>query len=190
MQETLLTTFQDKYQKNSCFTVCLQQKNDLYRFDKNPAFFAFCHKMSEEFVDQCCDKANDFIARGDFEKAKKFLQKAADRDPGNSKVIALLQILASHEQKRNSNEFAVYLNQTIQSQKFAKDIQLQKLNKSHAVITHLFAIDNSLSLQEQKEIADQINKKNNYYDILGVEKTASQADIKKAYRKVYLCNQI
>lgn len=34
-------------------------------------------------------------------------------------------------------------------------------------------------------MAESINKKNNYYEILGIEKNASQSDIKKAYRKVF-----
>ena len=55
--------------------------------------------MSEEFIDQCCDKAQACISSGNYENAKKFLKKAADRAPGNSRVIALLQILATQEQK-------------------------------------------------------------------------------------------
>ena len=57
--------------------------------------------MSEDFVQQCCDKATEFIAKGDYEKAKKYLKKASDRDPGNSKVIALISMIATHDQKKS-----------------------------------------------------------------------------------------
>ena len=57
--------------------------------------------MSEDFVLQCCDKATEFVAKGDYERAKKYLKKASDRDPGNSKVIALLSMIASHDQKKS-----------------------------------------------------------------------------------------
>lgn len=65
-------------------------------------------KMSEEFIQQCCDKATACISNGDYEKAKKFLKKAADRDPGNSNVIALLQIVASHEQRNASKNCVAF----------------------------------------------------------------------------------
>ena len=39
---------------------------------------------------------------------------------------------------------------------------------------------------EQKKICDEIIKKSNYYDILGIQKSASDDEIKKAYRKLAL----
>ena len=39
---------------------------------------------------------------------------------------------------------------------------------------------------EQKKLWDEIIKKTDYYDILGVNKTSSEDEIKKAYRKLAL----
>lgn len=51
--------------------------------------------MSEDFVNQCCDKAVGCIFSGDLDTAAKYLKKVTDRDPGNSRALELLEILAS-----------------------------------------------------------------------------------------------
>lgn len=66
-----------------------------------------CHsseEMSEDYVQQCCDKAMEFISKGDDEKAKKYLNKAASRDPENSRVIALLSIIAGRAAKPDARQ--------------------------------------------------------------------------------------
>ena len=60
--------------------------------------------MSEDFIEQCCDKASECISQGNYEKARKYLEKAVNRDPGNSKVISLLQILESCEKSKQSKK--------------------------------------------------------------------------------------
>ncbi len=40
--------------------------------------------------------------------------------------------------------------------------------------------------QQDQQIAQQIKLKTNFYDVLGIEKTATEDDIKKAYRKLAL----
>ena len=69
-----------------------------------PAFAILSEEMSEDYVQQCCDKAAEFISRGDDEKAKKYLNKAAARDPENTRVIALLSIIAGRSNKQNPQE--------------------------------------------------------------------------------------
>ena len=60
--------------------------------------------MSEEYIQQCCDKAMEFISKGDDERAKKYLNKAALRDPANSRVIALLSIIAERAAKSSTRQ--------------------------------------------------------------------------------------
>ena len=60
--------------------------------------------MSEEYIQQCCDKAMEFISKGDDERAKKYLNKAASRDPANSRVIALLSIIAERVAKSSTRQ--------------------------------------------------------------------------------------
>ena len=40
--------------------------------------------------------------------------------------------------------------------------------------------------QQDQQIAQQIKLKTNFYDVLGIDKTATEDDIKKAYRKLAL----
>ena len=58
-------------------------------------------KMSEDFVDQCCDKAINFIQSGDYGNAAKFLKKVTDRDPSNQRALELLTILAAKQRAQN-----------------------------------------------------------------------------------------
>ena len=57
--------------------------------------------MSEDFVQQCCDKASAFFTQGNYDAAEKYLKKAIDRDPGNSKVLALISLLASARKNKS-----------------------------------------------------------------------------------------
>ena len=59
--------------------------------------------MSEDFVSQCCDKASECIYRGELDKATRYLKKAMDRDPSNTRALELLTIIAAKKRKEESN---------------------------------------------------------------------------------------
>lgn len=59
--------------------------------------------MSEDFVSQCCDKASECIYRGELDKATRYLKKAMDRDPSNTRALELLTIIAGKKRKEESN---------------------------------------------------------------------------------------
>lgn len=61
------------------------------------------HKMSDDIVTQCCDKASDCIQRGELDKAAKYLKKATDRDPSNGRAIELLTIIAEKKRREEQN---------------------------------------------------------------------------------------
>lgn len=65
------------------------------------AYFVF-HIMSEDYVQQCCDKAASFITKRDYDAAEKYLKKALERQPDNMKVLSLLS-LVSEGRKKNQN---------------------------------------------------------------------------------------
>ncbi len=65
--------------------------------------FIFHQKMSEDYVSQCCDKASEFIFRGELDKATKYLKKAMDRDPSNTRALELLTIIAGKKRTEESN---------------------------------------------------------------------------------------
>lgn len=58
--------------------------------------------MSEDFIQQCCDKAASFITQEDYDSAEKYLRKALQRQPNHLKVISLLSIVAEGR-KKNKN---------------------------------------------------------------------------------------
>ena len=60
------------------------------------------HIMSEDYVQQCCDKAASFITKRDYDAAEKYLKKALERQPDNMKVLSLLS-LVSEGRKKNQN---------------------------------------------------------------------------------------
>ena len=59
--------------------------------------------MSEDYIQQCCDKAATFITKGDYDAAEKYLNKALSRQPDHLKVISLLSIV-SEGRKKNQKE--------------------------------------------------------------------------------------
>lgn len=50
----------------------------------------------------------------------------------------------------------------------------------------MYQIKDLLALMIQVERCKEIIQKSNYYDILGVEKTATEVELKKAYKKLAL----
>ena len=55
--------------------------------------------MSEDYVQQCCDKAASFITKRDYDAAEKYLKKALERQPDNLKVLSLLSLVSEGRKK-------------------------------------------------------------------------------------------
>ncbi|XP_022316048.2 dnaJ homolog subfamily B member 14-like [Crassostrea virginica] len=127
--------------------------------------------------ERCFHLANKYLSQGDLEKAKKFLNKAERLFP-TEKAKDLLERIESmseddstQDNKENQEPYSEGLHRRRGS--FGR--------KSHGEEPTVKEYT-----EEQLVMVRRIKKCKDYYEILGVEKAATEIELKKAYRKLAL----
>lgn len=135
-------------------------------------------EVNKDEAERCIEYAERFILDGEKDKAEKFLLKAERLFP-TQKAKDLLEHLKTfepqaeqegeprkrHVPKKESNEQPQHKEHQQQSKSAASD---KEFNKEHL------------------EAVKRIKKCKDYYEILGVDKDATDSDIRKAYKKLAL----
>jgi len=122
-------------------------------------------ESNKDEADKCINIAERYIQQGNKEKADKFVRKALKLYPSRKSEELLKTVIGMSEggstTEKTSKEYPEPSN--------------DEATTSCAEYT-----------QDQIDAVKRIRKCKNYYEILGVTKTASEADFKKAYRKLAL----
>ncbi|CAI0629191.1 unnamed protein product [Linum tenue] len=126
---------------------------------------------------KCLRIGKDALASGDRARAAKFFSKAGRLDP----TLSIDDLMAETEKESSSSD---------QAAGNANGPASKESKLRHRAATAAGSSSSSSSsatyTEEQVTMVRQINKKKDYYEILGVEKSCSVEDVRKAYRKLSL----
>ncbi|KAL4334227.1 hypothetical protein GQ457_07G040940 [Hibiscus cannabinus] len=136
---------------------------------------------------KCLKIGKEALDAGDRARALKFLTKARRLDP----TLPIDNLLSSAAERESNDQPAP------ESSGSAQDPSGTSPSKPHPSIRHRSRSNGSAAsssttagldsyTEEQITIVKQIKKKKDYYEILGLEKTCSVEDVRKAYRKLSL----
>nr|XP_043627040.1 chaperone protein dnaJ 49-like [Erigeron canadensis] len=126
---------------------------------------------------RCLKIGKDALGLGDQTRARKFISKAQRLDPS----LNIDDLLSSLESENTQNESGSGSGSTSGLSKQAEN--------GSGVRRRAPETGSSGSggyTQEQVMIVSEIKRKKDYYEILGLEKTCSVEDVRKAYRKLSL----
>uniref|UniRef100_A0A2P2LC53 Uncharacterized protein MANES_14G131700 n=1 Tax=Rhizophora mucronata TaxID=61149 RepID=A0A2P2LC53_RHIMU len=138
---------------------------------------------------KCLKIGKDALDSGDRSRALKFITKARRLDPTLT-VDDLLSKLEQDPSSPSSDQKAAQTNGRTSASKESSPKIRRRVPASGSSST-AFASSSSPSAaatytEEQVTIVRQINRKKDYYEILGLEKSCSVEDVRKAYRKLSL----
>lgn len=125
---------------------------------------------------RCLKIGKDALGTGDRSRALKFISKAQRLDP----TIPVDDLLSNLESENPTNE-------SVSPSGSSKPPENSDSDVRHRVPAAGSSSSGAGSYtEEQITIVSEIKRKKDYYEILGLEKTCSVEDIRKAYRKLSL----
>ncbi|KAM7265487.1 hypothetical protein ACFE04_003170 [Oxalis oulophora] len=125
----------------------------------------------------------DALTSGDKARALKFINKARRLDP-TLPVDDLLNSLNNNSSTQTTTDDP---QQQQQQQSSSSSIRNRKTtNNPNPSSAPASASASSYTVEQVKIVKEIKGKKDNYYEMLGIEKTSSVEDIRKAYRKLSL----
>jgi len=130
-------------------------------------------EMNKDEADKCLDLARKYLQLGNKEKAEKFVNKARKLYPSQKCDDVMDRVNKLADQDTDSGTSAGG------SSPGGKSSYPEPSNDEATTSSAEYT-------QEQIEAVKKIRKCKNYYEILGLKKTASEAELKKAYRKLAL----
>ncbi|KAF2310647.1 hypothetical protein GH714_016041 [Hevea brasiliensis] len=132
---------------------------------------------------KCLKIGKDALQSGDPTRALKFINKASRLDP----TLPVDDLLSSIEKDSSSDQTAASTNGPTSTTTNESKVRHRVPSTGSSSSASATASSSSATYtEEQITIVRQIKKKKDYYDILGLEKTCSVEDVRKAYRKLSL----
>lgn len=132
--------------------------------------------MNKDEADKCLNLAMKYILQGNKEKAEKFVRKAQKLYPSQKcdDIMDRVNKLADEDVDSGTGTSSTGGSSPSKSSSYPRPNN-DEATTSSAEYT-----------QDQIEAVKKIRKCKNYYEILGLKKTATEAELKKAYRKLAL----
>ncbi|KAJ9163114.1 hypothetical protein P3X46_022819 [Hevea brasiliensis] len=134
---------------------------------------------------KCLKIGKDALESGDRTRALKFITKARRLDP----TLPVDDLLSSIDKDSSPDQTAASTNGptgTTTNESKVRQRVPSTGSSSSASASATASSSSATYTEEQITIMRQIKKKKDYYDILGLEKTCSVEDVRKAYRKLSL----
>jgi len=133
---------------------------------------------------RCLKLAEKYLGLGDKEKAEKFGQKAVRLFPSieAKEFLAKISSFSSGKSNLNSNHPDEQSHQNSEQSGMNGDAKFASSGNSD----HSSASNGKDYTSEQLAAVKRVRKCQDYYEILGVNKEASESDLKKSYRKLAL----
>jgi len=131
-------------------------------------------ESNRDEADKCLELAMKYVRQGNKEKAERFVRKAEKLFPSRriQEVLNLVEQMGLGEEEKSEGGSRGERERSAEQSHDNEEASTSSLPKNFT--------------QEQVEAVKRVRRCKNYYEILGLSKDSSDADLKKAYRKLAL----